>query len=68
MVKNKGLPDSARLCCTRLVTLSLSPSQTWPHQGWSHVSSLTDAIHPKQDPPGAGPWPLMYMMLAVGFS
>ena len=21
--------------------LSLSPSQTWPYQGWSHVSSLS---------------------------
>ena len=40
----------ARLRCTpHLVTLSLSlfSSQTWPYQGWSHMSSLslTDAVH-----------------------
>ena len=52
MVKNKAWPDSARPCKhPRLVilSLSLSPSQTWPYQGWSHVSSLsrTDAVHPE---------------------
>ena len=43
MVKNKALPESARLCTPDLVTLSfsLSPSQTWPCQGWSHASSLS---------------------------
>ena len=46
MVKNKALPDSARPCKhPRLViwsfSLSLSPSQSWPYQGWSHVSSLS---------------------------
>ena len=55
MVKNKELPDSARLGCTPglvilSLSLSLSPSQTWPYQGWSHVSSLTDAIHPEGTP------------------
>ena len=60
MVKNKALPDSARLCTPCLVTLSLSlspflslsPSQTWPYQGWSHVSSLSlaDAVHPEGTP------------------
>ena len=60
MVKNKALPESARLCTPDLVTLSfsLSPSQTWPCQGWSHASSLslflslslTDAIHPEGIP------------------
>ena len=50
MVKNKALPDSARFCTPRLVTLS--PSQTWPYQGWSHVSSLSlaDAVHPEGTP------------------
>ena len=67
MVKNKALPDSARLCTPCLVTLSLSlpfslsPSQTWPYQGWSHMPSLslTDAVHPEGtplDPVEAGPW------------
>ena len=66
MVKNKALPDSARLCCTpRLVSLSLSPSQTWPYQGWSHVSSLplSEAVHPEGTPwilprldPGSCQW------------
>ena len=63
MVKNKALPDSARPCKhPRLVILSLSlslsfslsASQTWPYQGWSHVSSLSlsfaDAIHPEGIP------------------
>ena len=51
MVKNKALPDSARLGCTPcLVTLSLSPSQTWPYQGWSRMSSLADAVHPEGTP------------------
>ena len=52
MVKNKALPDSARLCTPCLVTLSLSPSQTWPYQGWSHVSSLSlaNAVHPEGTP------------------
>ena len=54
MVKNKALPDSARLCTPRLVTLSLSlsPSETWTYQGWSHMSSLSlaDAVHPEGTP------------------
>ena len=59
MVKNKGLPDSARPCkpvwsFSLSLSLSLSPSQTWPYQGWSHVSSLSlslaDAIHPEGIP------------------
>ena len=37
MVKNKALPDSARLCTPRLVTLSLS-------------LSLADAVHPEGIP------------------
>ena len=46
MVKNKGLPDSARPCKhPRLVihslSFSLSPWQTWPYQGKSYVSSLS---------------------------
>ena len=32
------------------LSLFLSPSQTWPHQGWSHVSSLADAVHPEGTP------------------
>ena len=61
-VKNKALPDSTRLCCTpHLVSLSLSlslslsPSQTWPHQGWSHVSSLPDAVY-LEGTPWILPW------------
>ena len=55
MLKNKALPDPAKACKhPRLVTLSLSfslsPLQTWPHEGWSHVSSLADAIHPEGTP------------------
>ena len=51
MVKNKGLPDSATPPVWSL-SLSLSPSQTWPYQGWSHVSSLclADAVHPDGAP------------------
>ena len=45
--KNKDLPDSA---APRIWSLSLSPSKTWPHQGWSHVSSLADAVHPEGAP------------------
>ena len=44
MVKSKALPDSARPCKQpRLAILSLSPSpsQTWPYQGWSHISSIS---------------------------
>ena len=42
MVKNKALLDSARLCQTLQTppsghSLSLSPSQIWPSQGWSCV-------------------------------
>ena len=66
MVKNKALPNPARPCCKhpRLVTLSLSLSlavhpETWPYQGWSHMSSLADAVHPEGTPwillgPGPG--------------
>ena len=34
------------------LSFSLSPSQTWPYQGWSHVSSisLADAVHPEGIP------------------
>ena len=63
MVKNKALPDSARLCTPCLVTLSLSlspflslsPSQTWPYQGWSHMSSLSLSRMPfiLRVPPGS---------------
>ena len=57
MVKNKALPDSAS-CTPHLATLSLplslflSPSQTWPYQGQSHVSSLSlaNAVHPEGIP------------------
>ena len=55
MVKNKALPDSSRLSAPpsgHSLSLSLSPSQTWPYQGWSHVSSLSlaDAVHPEGTP------------------
>ena len=54
MVKNKDLPDSAAPpsghCLSFSLSLSLSPSQTWPYQGWSHVSSLSDAVHPEGTP------------------
>ena len=59
MVKNKALPDSARPCkhpclviLSLFLSLSLSPSQTWRYQGWSHMSSLslTDAVHPEGTP------------------
>ena len=45
-----------RLCCTAVWSLSLSfslsPSQTWPYQGWSHISSLSLAniVHPEGTP------------------
>ena len=61
MVKNKALPDSAappRLLSLSL-SFSLSPSQTWPYQGWSHVSSLSHWCRSSRgyplDPAGAGP-------------
>ena len=46
MVKNKALPDSSRLSAplsghSLSLSFSLSPSQTCPYQGWSHVSSLS---------------------------
>ena len=54
MVKNKDLPDSAAppvWSFSLSLSLSLpSPSQTWPYQGWSHVSSLADAFHPEGTP------------------
>ena len=57
-VKNKDLPDSAAHPSPPpappqsglSLFLSLSPSQTWPHQGWSYVSSLADAVHPEGAP------------------
>ena len=58
MVKNKALPDPARPYCTpSLVTLflslSLPPSQTWPYQGWSHVSLLSLTSFIQRVPPGS---------------
>ena len=51
MVKNKALPDSAPPVWSLSLSFSLSPSQTWPYQGWSHVSfSLGDAVHPEGTP------------------
>ena len=54
MVKKKTLPDSAAPpsghCLSFSLSFSLSPSQTWPYQGWSHVSSLSDAVHPEGIP------------------
>ena len=53
VVKNKALPDSAAppiWALSLFFSFSLSPSQTWPYQGWSHMSSLADAIHPKGTP------------------
>ena len=55
MVKNKDRPDSAAsavwsLSLSLSFFLSLSPSQTWPYQGWSHVSSLAIAVHPEGTP------------------
>ena len=46
MVKNKALPHSA----APQPGLSLFPLQTWPYQGWSHVSSLANAVHPEGTP------------------
>ena len=52
MVKNKALPDSAEP--PGLVwSLSLSPSQTWPYQGWSHMSSLLPTLVILRVPPGS---------------
>ena len=55
MVKNKALPDSARLCTPRLVTLSLSLSL--PRRLGPIKASLTcllslspDAVHPEGTP------------------
>ena len=59
MVKNKALPDSANTSVwSSSLSFSLSPSQTWPYQGWSHVSSLSlspplslaDTVHPEGTP------------------
>ena len=66
MVKNKTLPDSARLCQNLQTPLSghslslslsfcLSPSKTWTYQGWSHVFSLCLSLTPfmLRVPPGS---------------
>ena len=52
MVKNKALPDCARLCTPCLVTLSLSPSLTdlALSRLASRVFSLADAVHPEDTP------------------
>ena len=55
MVKNKNLPDLAAhpqsgLSLSLSLSLSLPPSQTWPHQGWSHEYSLSNTIHPEGTP------------------
>ena len=46
------------------LSLSLPPSQTWPYQGWSHVSSISRRHHSPWGYPldhaGAGPWPLPF--------
>ena len=63
MVKNKALPDSPRLGCNPVwslsFSLSLSPSQTWPYQGWTHTSSLSRQSYSSRgyplDPAEAGP-------------
>ena len=57
MVKNKALLDSARLCQTLQTppsghSLSLSPSQIWPYQGWSHVS-FSPTLFILRAPPGS---------------
>ena len=66
MVKNKALPDSARLCQNLQTPLSghslslslsfcLPPSKTWTYQGWSHVFSLCLSLTPfmLRVPPGS---------------
>ena len=49
MVKTKALPDPA---APPIWSLFLSPSQTWPYQGWSTMSSLSlaDTVHPEGTP------------------
>ena len=66
MVKNKALPDSAAppvwllsLSLSFSLCFSLSPSQTWPYQGWSQGWSLSHRCRSTRgyplDPAGAGP-------------
>ena len=61
MVKNKGLPDAARLCCTPTsghspshslsFSLSLSPRRLGPIKaGLTCLLSLADAVHPEGTP------------------
>ena len=69
MVKNKALPDSARLSAPasgHSLSLSLSPSQTGPYQGWSHVSSISRRHRSSWgyslDPAEAGPRQVWIML------
>ena len=55
MVKNKELPDPAANIPVWSLSLFLSlllavHPETWPYQGWSHVSSLADSVHPEGTP------------------
>ena len=58
MVKNKALPDSARLCTPHLVTLSLFLSLSLADLALSRLVScvfslslsLADAVHPEGTP------------------
>ena len=57
MVKNKGLPDAARLCCTPTsghspcLSLSLSPRRLGPIKaGLTCLLSLADPVHPEGTP------------------
>ena len=71
MVKNKALPDSARLSAppsghSLSLSFSLSPSQTGPYQGWSHVSSISHRRRSSWgyplDPAEAGPQQVWIML------
>ena len=56
MVKNKALPDTARLCTPRLVTHSLSLSLSLSRRlgpikaSLTCLLSLADAVHPEGTP------------------
>ena len=68
MVKNKALPDSARLCTPRSGhSLSFSlPRRLGPIKAGLNVSSLTDAVHREGTPwilPRLDPGNLMFFRL-----